>query len=185
MKNSEFIVDGVPITKEEIRAISISKLCIEKSKTFIDIGSGTGSITVEVGYRFPDIEIISIEKNKKAFDLTKRNIEKFNLKNITQILGNAPEDIVLEKKLDAVFLGGSGENLYDILLWSYKNMNTKAKIVANFILIENFNQCIDFMNNIGFKNIEASIINVANMEKLGKGHYFKPINPIYVVSAER
>ena len=77
MRNSEFITGEVPITKEEVRAISINKLDLKDKKTFLDIGAGTGSVSVEVAYNYPGIDVISIECKDKAVDLIKRNIEKF------------------------------------------------------------------------------------------------------------
>lgn len=185
MKNSEFIIDKVPITKEEIRAISISKLDLFNAKRFLDIGSGTGSITVEAGYKFKDLEIVSIEKNEKAYELTGKNIEKFGLKNVTRVLGDAPESLIGKRDFDAIFIGGSGSNLYDILKYSFDSLLEGGRLVANFILLENFYECLGFMEELGFKNIEVSQVGVSNFEKLGKGRYFKPINPVFIVYGEK
>ena len=54
MRNRDFITGKVPITKEEVRAISINKLDLLNAKTFIDVGAGTGSISIEAGYHYPD-----------------------------------------------------------------------------------------------------------------------------------
>ena len=44
MKDSEFIRDNkVPMTKEEVRAVSLSYLDIHNRKNFLDIGAGSGS----------------------------------------------------------------------------------------------------------------------------------------------
>lgn len=90
MKNSEFIVGKVPITKEEVRAISLAKLDLSEADNFLDVGSGTGSVTVEAALKNKGIRVISIEKDPVALDLTRLNIEKFNLKNVVQIDGLAP-----------------------------------------------------------------------------------------------
>ena len=119
MKNSEFITGKVPITKEEVRAISIMKLDLINAKRFIDVGAGTGSVSVEAAYNYPNLEVISIERNNDALDLINKNVEKFNLNNIEIIKGYAPVDI--QGQVDAIFLGGTGNNLDEILLWS-KNM---------------------------------------------------------------
>ncbi|MCU9812264.1 precorrin-6Y C5,15-methyltransferase (decarboxylating) subunit CbiT [Paraclostridium sp. AKS81] len=93
MKNSEFITGNVPITKEEVRAISINKLDLKNKHTFLDIGAGTGSVSVEVAYNYPNIDVISIECKDKAIELINQNIEKFNLNNVEVIKGYAPIDI--------------------------------------------------------------------------------------------
>ena len=92
MKNSEFIVGKVPITKEEVRAISLAKLDLTRVSNFLDIGSGTGSVTVEAALNNRHLRVTSIEKDQAALDLTRLNIEKFDLKNVVLIDGTAPLD---------------------------------------------------------------------------------------------
>lgn len=183
MKNSEFITGDVPITKEEVRAISINKLNLKDKKTFLDIGAGTGSVSIEVAYNYPNIEVISIECKDKAIDLINQNIEKFNLDNVKVLKGYAPLDI--GKKVDSIFIGGSGPNLKEILEWSRMNLNENGTLVANFIIIDTFYKTLNLLKELGFKNIEATMLNVAKLEKLGKGEYFKPLNPIYIISCKK
>lgn len=183
MKNSEFITGDVPITKEEVRAISINKLNLKDKKTFLDIGAGTGSVSIEVAYNYPNIEVISIECKDKAIDLINQNIEKFNLNNVKVLKGYAPLDI--GKKVDSIFIGGSGPNLKEILEWSKMNLNENGTLVANFIIIDTFYKTLNLLKELGFKNIEATMLNVAKLEKLGKGEYFKPLNPIYIISCKK
>ena len=183
MKNSEFITGDVPITKEEVRAISINKLNLKDKKTFLDIGAGTGSVSIEVAYNYPNIEVISIECKDKAIGLINQNIEKFNLNNVKVLKGYAPLDI--GKKVDSIFIGGSGPNLKEILEWSKMNLNENGTLVANFIIIDTFYKTLNLLKELGFKNIEATMLNVAKLEKLGKGEYFKPLNPIYIISCKK
>ena len=112
MRNSEFITGKVPITKEEVRAISINKLDLANAKRFIDVGAGTGSVTVEAAYHYPNLDVTAIERNDDALELINKNVDKFNLKNIEVIKGYAPVEI--NKKVDAIFLGGTGNNLEEI-----------------------------------------------------------------------
>jgi cobalt-precorrin-6B (C15)-methyltransferase len=183
MKNIEFITGKVPITKEEVRAISIMKLDLINAKRFIDVGAGTGSVSVEAAYNYPNLEVISIERNNDALDLINKNVEKFNLNNIEIIKGYAPVDI--QGQADAVFLGGTGNNLDEILLWSKNMLSYGGRLVANFIIVETFNETLKLLREYGFNNIDVSVLNVSKLEKLGRGEYFKPLNPIYIISCEK
>lgn len=183
MKNSEFITGNVPITKEEVRAISINKLDLKNKHTFLDIGAGTGSVSVEVAYNYSNIDVISIECKDKAIELINQNIEKFNLTNVEVIKGYAPIDI--GKKVDSIFIGGSGPNLNEILNWAKENLNEKGTLVANFIIIDTFYKTLNMLKELGFEDIEATMLNVAKLEQLGKGEYFKPLNPIYIISCKK
>lgn len=183
MKNSEFITGKVPITKEEVRAISIMKLDLVNAKRFIDVGAGTGSVTIEAAYNYPNLEVISIERSDDALELVHKNVEKFNLNNIEVVNGYAPIDI--DGKADAIFLGGTGNKLEEILLWSKEKLVTGGRLVANFIIVETFNETLKILREQGFENIDVSVINVSKLEKLGRKDYFKPLNPIYVISCEK
>lgn len=185
MKNNEFITGKVPITKEEVRAISISKLNLVNAKNFIDIGAGTGSVSVEAAYNYPNLNVISIEKNDDAVELIDKNIKKFNLENVEVIKGYAPININLNNKVDSIFLGGTGNNLEEIIAWSKKTLITGGRLVANFIIIETFNKTLKLLKKYGFKEIDVCVLNVSKLEKLGKGEYFKPLNPIYIISCEK
>ena len=151
MRNSEFITGKVPITKEEVRAISISKLNLVNAKNLIDIGAGTGSVSVEAAYNYPNLKVISIEKNDDAIELIEKNKKKFNLKNIEVIKGYAPINLGLNVKVESIFLGGTGNNLEEIIEWSKKNLVTGGRLVANFIIIDTFNQTLKLLKKHGFK----------------------------------
>ena len=180
MKNSEFITGKVPITKEEVRAIAINKLNLKGKKRFLDVGAGTGSVAIEVAKTYDQIEVLAIERKEEAIELIHQNINKFGLKNITVIEAYAP--IPLSEQVDGLFIGGTGGNLEEIIKWSYESVTEGAVVVANFIIIDTFNECLKLMREQGFREVEATMLNVAKLEKLGQGDYFKPYNPIYVLS---
>ena len=173
MKNKDFITGKVPITKEEVRAISLNKLELLNAKTFIDVGAGTGSVSIEAGYSYPNLKVIAIERNDDAIDLVKQNKEKFNLDNVEII------------KAYAIFLGGTGKKLEEIIDWSKDLLVDGGRLVANFIIIDTFYEMLRLVKEKGFKNIDVTVLNVAKLEKLGTGEYFKPHNPIYIISCEK
>ena len=185
MKNKDFITGKVPITKEEVRAISLNKLELLNAKTFIDVGAGTGSVSIEAGYSYPNLKAIAIERNDDAIDLVKQNKEKFNLDNVEIIKAYAPVELDKDIKADAIFLGGTGKKLEEIIDWSKDLLVDGGRLVANFIIIDTFYEMLRLVKEKGFKNIDVTVLNVAKLEKLGTGEYFKPHNPIYIISCEK
>ena len=93
--DSEFErVDEVPITKEEVRTIQISKARLSPGNVVYDVGCGSGSISVEAGIQVEDSgEVHAVDIDPKAIELTKKNLEKFGVSNVKTILGNAKEKI--------------------------------------------------------------------------------------------
>ena len=183
MKNDEFIRGKVPITKEEVRAISLNKLNLKDAKTFIDVGAGTGSISIEAALTYDDLKVVAIERNDVAIDLINQNVEKFNLSNVEVMKAYAPID--LDIKADGIFLGGTGNNLEEIIKWSKDLLVPGGRLVANFILIDNFYDTLDLLKKYNFENLDVSQLSINKLEKLGIRDYFKPHNPIYIISCEK
>ena len=183
MKNNEFIRGKVPITKEEVRAISLNKLNLKNAKTFIDVGAGTGSVSIEAALTYDNLKVITIERNDVAIDLINQNVNKFNLSNIEVIKDYAPID--LDVKADGIFLGGTGNNLEEIIKWSKDLLIPGGRLVANFILIDNFYDTLDLLKKYNFVNLYVSQLSINKLEKLGSRDYFKPHNPIFIISCEK
>lgn len=183
MKNSSFITGKVPITKEEVRAISLSKLEIENAKSFLDIGAGTGSVCIEAALKNPNMRVVAVERHEHAVELIEANKEKFGVKNLDILEGYAPFET--DEKFDAVFIGGTAKKLEEIVDWTYDILNEGGKLCANFIIIDTFYKALELLRNKGFKDIDVSQVSVSKLEKLGSGDYFKPQNPIFLISAEK
>ena len=183
MKNNEFIRGKVPITKEEVRAISLNKLNLKGAKTFIDVGAGTGSVSIEAALTYDNLKVIAIERNDVAIDLINQNVNKFNLSNVEVIKDYAPID--LDVKVDGIFLGGTGNNLEEIIKWSKDLLIPGGRLVANFILIDNFYDTLDLLKKYNFVNLDVSQLSINKLEKLGSRDYFKPHNPIFIISCEK
>ena len=183
MKNNEFIRGKVPITKEEVRAISLNKLNLKNAKTFIDVGAGTGSVSIEAALTYDNLKVIAIERNDVAIDLINQNVNKFNLSNIEVIKDYAPID--LDVKADGIFLGGTGNNLEEIIKWSKDLLIPGGRLVANFILIDNFYDTLDLLKKYNLVNLDVSQLSINKLEKLGSRDYFKPHNPIFIISCEK
>ncbi|MBG9979498.1 decarboxylating cobalt-precorrin-6B (C(15))-methyltransferase [Facklamia lactis] len=184
MKDEMFIRDKVPMTKESIRSISIDKLELNKAQRFLDVGAGTGSVSLQAAKLYPEIEVVAIEMKELAIDLIRRNCQHFDLTNIEMIQGKAPlpEDL---GSFQAIFVGGSSGNLTEIVDWSYQLLETNCPLVMNFILIENALEAFDYLTANDWTDIDMISVSVSDYTSLGKGHYFKPQNPTIILSAKK
>ena len=184
MKDIEFIRhENVPMSKEEIRAISLNKLQLYDAKSLLDIGAGSGSVSIEACVHYPNLEAVAIEVKDVACHLIEKNKEKFNVSQYTVINDLAPT--VISKKIDRIFVGGSNNGLEEILKWSYERLNENGIIVCNFIITENMVKANKIMKKIGFIDIELIQVSVNKSQKLGQYEFFKPINPVYIIKAEK
>ena len=187
MRDSDFIRDEkVPMSKEEVRYISLCYMDINNKKNMLDIGSGTGSCSIEALLQNKNLTVTAIECDDKAIDVINKNIEKFdneyfNIKNrINVIKARAP--VELDEKFDSIFVGGTKGSVDEIINWSVKNMNIGATLVLNFITLENFYEALESINKIpNLSEITGSQIMVNKIEKLAKYKYLKPNNPVFII----
>lgn len=182
MKDECFIRGNVPMTKEEIRTISLAKLQLSRADNFLDIGTGTGSIAIEAALLYPQLKVITIDSNQTALDVLEQNLTKFQLKNIQSTLGKAP--IELDEKFDAIFVGGTGGNMSEILVWSFQHLKVGGRLVLNFILLENALAAMEWLENNQFP-FQTIQVQVSHFTKLGQGHYFKPQNPVIIIGTRK
>ena len=91
ISDDEMIRGKVPMTKENIRHLSVMKLGLTKGDTVYDIGSGTGSVACEIAVQDRSIKVYAIEKKEEACSLIEQNAAKFGLSNIQIVQGTAPE----------------------------------------------------------------------------------------------
>ena len=141
---------------------------------------GDGIYFWEDDYYAVQWNIIDIERKH----LTK-NIENFNLTNVEVVKAYAPVELDIYNDVDAIFLGGTGNKLEEIIDWSKDLLVPGGRLVANFIIIDTFYEMLRLVREKGFKNVDVTVLNVSKLEKLGPGEYFKPHNPIYIISCEK
>lgn len=183
MKNKEFITGAVPITKEEVRALVLSKLQLKGKKRMIDVGAGTGTVGIEAAISYEELEVMAIERMEAAFKLAKQNIEMFGLNNIQLVKGCAP--IQIDQQVDAIFIGGTGGKLREMMKWCYESLVVGGRVVANFIILDTFYEAMKLMKEVGFKEIEVTQVSVSKLEELGRGKYFRPENPIFIIEGTK
>lgn len=181
IKDADFIRAEVPMTKFNVRNLDIAYLNIERGDRFLDIGGGTGSVSIEAALN--GAAVTTVEYDDAACPLIKSNAEKFNVK-INLIQGKAPA-VLLQKKYESVmfdkcFIGGSSGELKHIFEYLEIHLEAGGILCGNFILIKNINECLALLKKFAYGSIEVNLIQTAAM---GKAGLFKSENPVYIVKA--
>ena len=179
--DSEFVRDKVPMTKEEVREVSICKLRLTDKALVYDIGSGTGSIAMEMAGLSPDLKVYAIERKPEAVALIKKNKEKFKLDNIEVIEAEAPEGLDELPKPTHVFIGGSGGNLNEILNTLY-SMNDSMRIVITAVSLETIAQIKEILSAYPIANEDIVELQVNRSKVIGKYHMMQAENPVWICS---
>ncbi len=182
--DKDFIRGEVPMTKQEVRAVSVAKLNLFEDSVLIDVGAGTGSVGIEVATYLKKGKVFAVERKFEAVELIKQNIKKFGIKNLEIIHGTAPDDLSI-KKFDRMFVGGSGGNLEEIIKYFIKYGDEKSIIVINAIALETLSKVQNIFEKYKIKNAEIVNISVSRGKKIGGYTMMYGENPIYIISGEK
>lgn len=181
LPDGEFMRGDVPMTKEEVRSISLSKLRLAKDSVVYDVGAGTGSVAVEAALRVTDGIVYAVEKKEEAIELIEKNQKKMKADNLVIVKGEAPDALLGLPVPDCVFIGGSTGNLKGILDTVYQK-NKKARVVINTITLETLTEAKHCMEELPVAEEEIVQISVSRSKKAGRYHMMLGLNPVTVIS---
>ena len=174
IRDEEFIRGNIPMTKFDIRVLTVAFLSIEEGDVFLDIGAGTGSISIEGALQ--GAKVCAVEREKEGIELIKKNKNKFNV-DIKIVEGQAP-DCIPYFKFNKCFIGGSGGRLSYIFEYLEENLESEGVVCANFITLKNLNKFIELLEKYNYRDIETKLIQSAQTNKIG---LIKGNNPIFLV----
>jgi cobalt-precorrin-6B (C15)-methyltransferase len=178
--------EKVPITKEEVRTIQISKARLKPGQVVYDIGCGSGSISVEAALQVESSgKVLAIDYDEKAIELTKKNAEKFQISNITTIFGNAKEKILELEQADAIFIGGTGGDTKEIVELSQNKLKSGGRIVIGTILIETLSSVLQILEKLQFEAVDITQVTISKSRKTTMGTMMLARNPVTIISATR
>ena len=179
-----FLREKVPMTKEEVREVSLCKLGLTENAVVYDVGSGTGSIAVECALRSPGIRVYAIERKRPALELLQRNLEKFSLYNVVPVEGTAPEALEQLEPPSHVFVGGSGGHMEEILRCVWRK-NPDAYVVVSAVSLETISEMTQFMTEyplVRGRKLRVSTVQLqaSRTRELGNYHLLQAENPVMI-----
>lgn len=173
---------NVPMTKEEIRTVAISKLRLSDDSRIIDIGAGTGSVTIECAFIARNGLVYSVEKDVDALALIRKNTLKFKTGNVAIIEGEAPGVLDKTGSFDRAFIGGSGGNLSGILDFVHRNIDLNGRIVITAVTLDTLFEAGNFFRKMNYFHeiIQVAVTKVTETAGLSM---MKSLNPVFIISA--
>lgn len=184
--DAEFIRDKVPMTKEEIRILTMCKAKIRPDNIIWDIGAGTGSLSIEAALLAPQGEVYAIEKKDLAVDLLHQNIAKFKLEDKVKVIATeAPKGLDELPNCDVVFIGGSGKHMFEILDIIDSKLNEGGRIIVNAVTIQTISEITTYMKQKESYTYEAIQVQVNRLRQIGSYDMFNAQNPVYIVTCKK
>ncbi len=185
IKDEAFIRGEVPMTKREIRALTICSAMIGDRERILDVGAGTGSLSIEAALAAPLGEVVSVEKKPASIELIKKNAAKFGTTNIKVVEGAAPEAFSdIEGTFDVILIGGSGGALEKILDYAAAHLKEGGRIVLNAITLQNAARAISYFRAHGIA-YEATLVQASRLRRAGSADMMLAQNPVYIILAHR
>lgn len=172
-----------PMTKEEIRSISISKLALTKKAVIYDIGAGTGSIGLECALQSTDGMVYAIEKKEDALELLRKNKQRLAVSNMEIVAGCAPEALEELPVPTHAFIGGSSGNMREIIE-ALLQKNPNVRIVINCIAMETVAEVMNLLKEKRFAFQDIVQVAVGKSKTLGSYHMMMGQNPVFIFTLQ-
>lgn len=183
LPDTAFSRGDAPMTKEEIRSISISKLELTRDGVLYDVGAGTGSISVECALQMGDGEVYAIEKKEEAVELLKKNKLLHGAYNLRIVEGLAPEALEDLPAPTHAFIGGSSGNMKEIVELLLRK-NPKVRIVINAIAMETIAETTQLIADLQFNYVDIVNVAVGKSKKLGRYNMMMGQNPVVIFTVQ-
>ncbi len=173
----------IPMTKSEVRAVSLSKLDLTEDAVVWDVGAGTGSVSVEAALLCPRGRVIAVERDADACALIRQNSAGHRAANVEIVQGEAPAALDGLPAPTRVFIGGSGGQLRAIVDAALA-ANPGVRIVVNAISPQTVGEIAQIMREYGFAEQELVQLSVARGKPVGELHLMQGLNPVWIAAMQ-
>ena len=176
--------EQVPITKEEVRAITISKLRLNEGFSAIDVGCGSGSLTVEICNQIGSGTAYAIDFDEKAVELTNLNLGRFKFK-AEVILSDAQDALPKLPQVNSIVIGGTWGNTRKIIEIAISKLQINGRLVINTILIESAYDALSTLYDAKLEEVDVTQVIISKSRKVTTGTMMLARNPVLIISATK
>ncbi|MEE8168687.1 MAG: precorrin-6Y C5,15-methyltransferase (decarboxylating) subunit CbiT [Candidatus Hydrothermarchaeales archaeon] len=180
----EEFIGGAPMTKQEVRAVTLSKARIGDFDIIYDIGAGCGSLTVEAALLARGGRVFAVERNADRIPIIEKNLKIFGVKNVDIINREAP-DVLAELPLaDRIIIGGSGGKIGGILRKSIERLKRGGIIVVNIVTLDSLGKALSTLQALDL-DFNVTQVSISRSETVGDKMIMKAHNPVFVIDVRR
>ncbi|WP_033374090.1 bifunctional cobalt-precorrin-7 (C(5))-methyltransferase/cobalt-precorrin-6B (C(15))-methyltransferase [Spirulina subsalsa] len=172
------------IIKREIRLSILGELALRPAQIVWDIGSGIGSVAIEIARLCPTSQVYAIEKTSIGHHLIQKNCQQLYVRNIQPIEGEAPDILRDLPAPHRVFIGGSGGQLSEILTFSQNVLRPNGVIVLAFTTLEHLSLALHHLQQSKW-HYRLLQVNLSRSVAVSQYTRFAPLNPVTLVTAYR
>lgn len=176
---------GIPLTKREVRLLLLGYMRLKPESVLWDIGSGTGTVAIEAALLCPQGKVVAVERDEDVVDLIRKNCDRFGLKNLSVVEGNAPDCLPeLPFQPNCILVEG-GRPLKETLMDSWEYLAPAGRIVVTATNLETLYIVSETLAALRVRNVEAVQPAVNRLESRGNHQVFTAVDPIFILSGEK
>ena len=150
------------------------------------LGVGVDQYLIEAAHQVGSSgKVFSIDIDPNAVELTKKNLNKFQISNVSVILGNAMQKIDELPMADAIFIGGTGGETADIIKLCESKLKQGGRIVIGTILVETLYAVLNTIEKLKFSSVDIIQVTISKSKKTSTGTMFLARNPVTIISATK
>lgn len=174
----------VPMTKREVRAVTLAYARVAHEARVLDVGAGTGGLTVEFARACAGGSVVAVERDREALSLLEANVRRLTPGNVEIVAGEAPEVLRrVEGPFDAVVVGGHGGRLAEVLDAAAGLLVPDGRVVVNLVGLGAVTAALGALTLAPWLDLECAQVGVSRAERLGSDIRLVPMNPVFVLAA--
>lgn len=172
------------ITKREVRAVSLARMQLTAESIVWDIGAGSGSVGIEAAKLCTKGHVYAVEKNVADFAIASENARDFALHNYTIIESKAPLGMENWPAPNAVFIGGSGGELAELIVLCLDKLQVNGCLVMNFVTLENLTTALEILKQSA-ASWDITQLQASRSQPILHMHRMRAENPVWVICAQK
>lgn len=172
------------ITKAEVRAVTLGRLRPGEARVLWDIGAGSGSVAIECASHMRWGTVYAVERDTVQLEHLRTNVRAFQAGNVRILPGEAPEALASLPDPDAVFVGGSGGRLPQVLDAIGPRLRSGGRLVLNLATLEHLSTTLAWLRAAGWE-ADVSHITVSRSSLIADLTRLEALNPVFVVTGRK
>jgi len=135
----------------------LARLQLRTDSIVWDIGAGSGSVGLEAARLCHRGHVWAIEKNAHDVEIIRQNHDAFRVANYTLVHDKAPAGMEAWPDPDAVFIGGSGGELAELIRLVLSRLKPSGHLVMNFVTLENLATALETLKDVQSQSVGAKL----------------------------
>jgi precorrin-6Y C5,15-methyltransferase (decarboxylating) len=168
------------ITQAEVRAIALAQMNLHPTAVVWDVGAGSGSVAIEAAQVAHLGMVYAIEQDAADYHLIVANAKTFGVYNLKAIHGAAPAVFAGLPPPDAIFVGGTGREVANLLQVAYAALRPAGRLVVNVATLEMLSATYATLKSLAAP-VQVSLVNVARGVEQLETLRFEAVNPTFLL----